>query len=1051
MNYTQDKLSEIAKKEGQGVFGFFIKRFRLTYLILTAIVVLGFFSLLTLPREADPEVKVPTAVVTTIFPGANPNDVEELITDKIEEKIDGLDNLNRYTSSSGIGVSNIVVEFEADADLKESFRKLREAVDESKPNLPGEVDSPMVAEIRLSDIPIVTFSLVGKYSDSELKFFADTLQNELEKINSVSKVSVLGGLTREYQILVDQTKMQNFGVSLTQIAAAISQNNFNLPAGNIEIDTFKYGVRVKNKSIQARDLENIVISSNGGVPVFIRDVAEVLDTFKTKNTESRIGFPDKDAQNTVSLQIFKKTGGNILDINDEALAVIERLQNEEVLPVDLTVQKTNDNAVFIRRDLRTLGSSGLQTMVLIMALLLLALGVRYALITALSVPIAFLLTFAALSYQGMTLNGIVLFSLVLSLGLMVDNSIVVIEGIVEYTKKGKNPLEASILSVWNYKWPIIAGTMTTVSAFLPMLLVSGILGEFLSVIPKTITSTLLSSLFVSLIIIPTLSYRIIQRRIDKKGLIKNSNHVHKFDKIIASWQGRYKSFMEKIIPYKKKRRRLIAAAWIIFVLTALVPISGLMRVEMFPRVDVDYFVVNVELPVGSILDETKTVTTKAESVISQIPELDNFVTNLGTSASLGLTQADSIDSNSTHLASITANLVERDNRDRTSFAIADSVRSQLEEIEGGSVTVEELQAGPPTGSPIEARIVGDDLQKVIDISKSVVRSLERIEGVINVHDSIADSTGEITFVVNKERAAFYGLTTSSIANNLRTAVNGFTAASLNVGGDDVDITVKYGDSDFNSVVDLQNLLIASPAGDYVALSQVADVDLEPSLQSIQHRNGDKTITVRADIKEGVNLQKILSEFENKLNDIETPKGHSVEVGGEVEDIEKSFRETFTSMIVAVILIAFILILQFNSFRQPFIILFTLPLAVIGVIIGLTVFGQPFSFPAFIGIVALSGIVVNDAIVLIDRINKNLRSGMGYNEGIIEAGQARMQPILLTSITTIAGIFPLIFADELWRGLGLTVIFGLMLATVLTLVIAPVMYAGISKKEWQRSK
>ena len=1047
-NYKENIKNKIKagfEKEKKSWLGFFIRKYRFTYLIIISIVVFGFFSLFTLPKEAEPEIKVPYAVITTIYPGASPSDIEELITDEIEPEIESLDDLNKYQSSSRQGVSSIFVEFYAEADLKESFRKLREAVDEAEPRLPDGAESPIVTEINFNDFPIVTYSLVGDYSDIELKKFGDIIQDEFEKIKDVSKVEILGGLEREFQIIVDQTKLANFNISLGQIVSTIQINNFSLPAGNIEIDGFKYNVGVSGRFAGIEELEEIVIATYEDAPIFLKDVALIKDDFKEKNTESKIGFKGETSKNTLSMQTFKKTGGNILNIADNSQKALDEMFDKNILPENLRVIKTNDNSVFIKDDLNTLGTSGLQTMILIAIILMLVLSFRGAIITALAVPIAFLMAFVFLKIQGMTLNSMVLFSLVLSLGLMVDNAIVVIEGINEYVEKhGKSILEAAILSVWNFKWAITAGTMTTVAAFAPMLLVSGILGEYLSILPKTISVTLLSSLFVALVAIPTLAARFIKITNGEKRSHRNKRRHNVVGNIMKKIQARYIPFLRDVLPNKKKRRRAIGLSFLLFIIAIAVPISGLMKVEMFSKIDLDYFVVNIEMPVGTILDDTKPVTKKVGKIISEIPELDNYVTNIGSSANLGY---DGGGASGSHLASITVNLGE--NRKKKSFEVAEEIRPKLEEIKEAEVTVEELSAGPPTGAPIEVRIFGEDIKKLSTLSGDVIDYFESVPGVINIKDNIDTAAGEFTFSVDRQKMNYYGLDLVTIASTLRSAIHGTEASEISIDGEDVDITVKYNDDEFTSVNDLENILLFTPRGESILLKQITTIELNPSLLAINHRGGEKVVVVTADTEEGINLQNIIKDFEEFKSNMIIPDGYSIDLGGEVEDIEKSFQETFYSMIVAVILIAMILVLQFNSFRQPFIIIFSLPLALIGVIIGLNITGQAFSFPAFIGIVSLSGIVVNDAIVLIDRINKNIYNGMEFVEAIIDGGISRMQPIFLTSITTIAGIAPLIYANELWRGLSITVIFGLIFSTVLTLVIIPIMFASICQKKFNK--
>ena len=603
----------------------------------------------------------------------------------------------------------------------------------------------------------------------------------------------------------------------------------------------------------------------------------------------------------------------------------------------------------------------------------------------------------------------------------------------------KNIYEAALLSIWNFKWAITAGTMTTVSAFLPMLLVSGIMGEYISILPKTISVTLISSLFVALIVIPTFATRFIKIENGNGGSHRNKKRHLFFAKQFDKLYSIYTPIMRKVLPSKRLRRSSIFVSVALFVIAIIIPVSGLMEIQMFPKTDLDYFVVNGKAPVGSNLETTRPIAINAENVIREIPEMDNYVLSLGASQSFDPVSGGGSGEN---LFSFTVNLIDKDERDRKSYEIAESIRSKLKNIQGAEVTVEELSAGPPTGAPIEVRIYGDEIKDLANVTDEVKGFFANIPGVINIDDNIDDSAGEYTFSIDKQKANYYGLDMFTIASTLRTALYGSEATEVNIAGDDIAVVVKYDKDKFETVNDLENIIIFSATGQSVNLKQVAKVDFNPALLSIRHRDGKKFAAMSADIEKGTRLQDVLADFEEFKKDMSLPEGVSVEVGGEVEDIQKSFRETFLSMGVAIILIAFILVLQFNSFKQPFIILFALPLAVIGVIFGLALLGQPFSFLAFIGIVSLAGIVVNDAIVLIDRINKNIDNGMDFHEGIVEAGTARMQPIFLTSITTIAGVFPLIYANEFWRGFSLTVTFGLLSSTVLILYMIPIIYSSM---------
>jgi HAE1 family hydrophobic/amphiphilic exporter-1 len=1037
------KLDQALKKEKKSWLGFFITNYRFTYLIMLLIIVFGFFAIFTLPKEAQPEIKVPYAIVTTTFLGASPSDTETLITNKIENEIKNLENLNNYNSTSGLGFSSIFIEYNAEADLNDSFQKLREAINKVEPKLPNDASSPEVTEIRLSDMPIVTYSLIGDYSDSELKRYADKLEEELESVADVSKVEIIGGLEREFQIIIDETKLSTYNLSLGQIVAAISNTNFNLPAGIIEIDEYRYGVRIKGKITQASDLNTLVVATYENSPVFLEDVATIKDTYKDKSTESRIAYPGENPQNTISLQIYKKVGGNILNIVDNSENVISSLQENKTLPSTIKIEKTNDNSKYIKDDLNILGTSAIQTFILIALILLVILSLRGAVITALAVPIAFLMSFIFLMLQDMTINSMVLFSLVLSLGLMVDNAIVIIEGINEYTVKHKrNVYEASILSVWNFKAAITSGTLTTVSAFLPMLLVSGIMGEYISILPKTIIVTLLSSLFVALIIIPTLVTRFLKVKTNGNSGGRNKKRHQYINKQMSKLAVIYRKKLNNILPYKKKRRTIIISAWILFAVAVAIPISGLMRTEMLPQIDFEYFYVNIELPVGSSLEKTKKITTEVEKKVAKIPELKNYVTTIGTEVSNSMM----FSSDSRNKATITVNIVEKDKRERTSFAISESLRKEIENTQGAEVKVNEMTAGPLSGSPIEIRIFSNNSKTLSEYSEKVVEYFKNVDNVINIETSLSNATGEFVFSIDRQKANYYSLNTSTIASTVRNALSGTTASTVNLDNEDIDIIVKYAQENFTNIDDIKNLLIINQKGEEIPLKQVANLNLEPSLLAIEHKNGKQIATVTADLKKGGNLQEITQNFKQEMEGYNLPDETSIEIGGETENIEKSFTELFYSMIIAIFLIAGILILQFNSFKQPLIILFALPLAVIGVIFGLFAIGQAFSIAVFIGIVALAGIVVNDAIVLIDRINKNIKDGLEFTEAVIEGGVARMQPILITSITTIAGITPLIYANELWKGLSLAIIFGLIFSTVLNLIVVPILYTSLCKKD-----
>ncbi|MBT4764280.1 efflux RND transporter permease subunit [bacterium] len=1057
---TQEQRIKAARKFSNSFFGFFIKNFRFSYIIILAILIAGAISLSQLPREAEPEIVIPIGVVTTIYPGASPNDVEELITDELEKEFKSLDDVKTITSSSGLGVSSVVVEFMAEADYQTSIRKLKDATDTASPNLPDEAEDPIVIEIRNSDFPIITFSLAGDFSQSQLNAYAETIQDELKKISNINKVNIMGKLDTEFSVKINKEKLEGFDIDLNSVVSQIGMLNNNFPIGNVTIDDVKYQIRLEGKISEVQELNTFPIGNINNTVIYLSDVADITEGFKEQNTKSRLSLNGEKANPTISLQVYKKPGGNIISIIEEAKETVKELEETNVLPQNLKVLITGDNAKWVAEDLNRLGNNAIITIVLIFIILTIFMGYKQALIAGLAIPLTFLSAFFWLNMQGQTLNSMVLFSLVLGLGLLVDTAIVIIEGIHHNITDYKlGAYDSALYSVKVFKWPLIAGTMTTVFAFLPMLLVSGVMGEYMGIIPKTVSAVLLSSLFISLTLVPAIAYRSLKWKHDKTfdprsdddnnkccDESKLKSHNTKLLKKITKFKARYEKYLRDLLPNKKKRRKLILTMWLLFAVAMLFPITGILKIEMFPKVDVDYFVINIKAAEGSTLEVTEKIVEDVEAILYGISDVDNFVTSIGTSQSIGTTDFfGGGSSNTTHLANITVNLKDSDLRDKVSYVISDEVREKLKQITNADTDIIELGAGPPSGSPVEVRILGDKIEELDSLANQIMEKLKNIEGTQDVKKSLKEASGEFVLTPNKEILGKYGLNSLSLAFRLRQAIYGVDASEISRSGEDIKIRVSYNKEKIKDFIDLNNSLITTPTGVQVPLGILIKEEFKPSFTSINHKDNDRIVYVNSNVENDYTAADIFKELQKEVDVMNLPQGYKISMGGELEDIEKSYREIFYSFIISIILIAGILVLQFNSFRQPFIILFTLPLALIGVFGGLALIRLNFSLPAFIGIVGLSGIVVNDAIILIDRINTNLKNKMPFYEAIIDAGMSRMQPIFLTTITTIAGILPLGLSDEVWAGLAFSIVFGLAIATVLTLVVVPVLFVSLEGK------
>ena len=1122
------------EKTRKGFFGFFILRWRLVILLVIGMAAWGTIALFQLPKEANPEVQIPIAVVMTVYPGASPADVEELVTREVEDALDGLGNVSLMTSNSSFGASSVVVEFEAEADLKESIRALRDQVDSIR-GLPGEAEDPMVIEIRANDFAVITFSLVGDLTDQELKDLGERAQDELESINGVSRVALIGAREREFAIELAPAKMARLGIDINQVVRAIQLANMNFPLGTVEVDGTRYNLRVMGEigpptplarlgasgglrsprpgsgrvaSRATEELKKIVVKNIAGSLVFLGDIARVEDHLKEKTTVSRISLNQGPLQNVVSLQVYKKTGGNLIEVADKSLERLEEMKENGLFPEGVEIEVVSDVAEYARESINTLGRSGIQTFILIFILLGLALAIRQAAIAALAVPLIFLGTFGVLNMQGQTLNGLTMFSLVLSLGLLVDTLIIVLEGLHDNLMQGYSPQESALLSVGTFKWPLIAGVMTTICAFVPMFLVSGIMGEFLVTLPLTISATLGISLLVALVIIPSLAAVVVRKKVssnrlelssnisnnvndgsgdddafsadtstDASGKLKlsqmnpnNSNSdstsirdireeleeirggvekEHLMEKYFTRpLQRRYRGFIRNLLRSKKKRRILMVSIFVAFVISITLLVRGVVPIQMFAGGDSDYFAVSVELPNGSVLEETEEVVQKIERKLLKISEIKNFVTNVGGGGSLAFTGIGAGGGGtSEHLAALTVNLVDPKERKRKSYEISKELRMFFEEISQAKIMIAESHEGPPTGAAVEVRVTGDDLGVLDKIAGDIKEELESIQGAIEIDTNIRTSPPEFGFRLKHEELGRYNLSAAQVSSTLRSVIYGAKASEITMAGEDIDIVVRYPEDAVDMVMKLKNLEIITPTGAAVSLSQVADFELTPALESISHRDMKRIVSVTAKNEEGVPPNQIFAELQEKLENYEMPEGYEIIYGGEMEQLSETFAEIGQAMIVAVLLILLILILEFDSFKQPIIIMVSLPAAMIGVVLGLLILDLEFGFAAFLGLVGLAGIVVNDAIVLIDRINNNIKEReMELVEAISEAGEARLQPIFLTTVTTIAGILPLYFADEFWQGLSIAMVFGLAFSTVLTLTLVPVLYRWLEGKK-----
>ena len=1098
---------------------FFVVNFRVVILIILILSGWGIYSYIKLPRESNPEVKIPIAVVTDIYPGASPTDVEELVTKKIETHISGISGIDKITSQSTNSFSSVTVEFNANEDIDNSVRKLRDKLADIRNEIPEDAEDPQVTEISFDDTPVVTFELTGPFDGFTLREFAENIQDELEKISGIREIKISGGDEREFSVAYDPQKLSFFNLSIDQANQAIIATNRAIPAGNFEGEEYNYPVRTDARFFDAQALANIPVSHTGnGAIVYLRDIAEVKEQSIEKKILSRFSQNGNSPQNSISIQIIKRTGSSILDTVAQAQ---ETIDNElKKLPEDLDYATTINQADLIRQDFEQLAHDFLITLVLVVGILFLVVGLKEAFVAGLAIPLVFFATFGVMLSTGTSLNFLSIFSLLLALGLLVDDAIVVVSATKQYMKSGKfTPEEAVLLVLRDFKIVLTTTTLATVWAFLPLLMASGIIGEYIKSIPITVSVTLVSSLLIALMINHPLAAVLERIRLTKNffavilfsliflGIFIITLHnvygyiFSIFFLAIAIWmlswyftrgknvlaenavlvkkewrddeaikaklyaQGNreagtfsqklihgiinfervlpiYEKYLKKVLCTKKSRFTFIGAIVLLFAIAVSLPISGIVKTEFFPTSDSEEIYVSMRAPAGLNLGQSDKIIQKVEEKLYQYPEIINFSTlvgNPGQGGNIGIAQ------DTSNTASITIKLSPTKERERKSYEISDSLRNDVKDIQEATINISSPSGGPPSGSAFQAQIIGDDLQELDRIANDLRKILDSIEGTINTDISFKESPAEYTFKLDTAKMELYNLNASLVGMTLRTAISGTTISTVIKDNKDIDVVASFNEEKIPSLDAIQNLQIINKLGKPVYLKDVAKIELKPSIETINRIDQKRTVYLSAGADKRTNSNQILSQFQEKLSQqYELPEGYEITYGGENEQNAESVASILRAMIIAGILIFSTMIIQFNSFKQSAIVLVTLPLALIGTFLGLAIFGISLSFPGLIGILALFGIVVKNAIILIDKINLNINSGIPFDVSIIDAGKSRLEAIFVTSICTIFGIIPITLSNELWRALGSAVIFGLILSSFLTLFLVPVLFMTFVK-------
>jgi multidrug efflux pump subunit AcrB len=1019
---------------------FFIKHNKFSYLFLVALLGFGLYSMLTIAKESSPEVQIPVGVVSTVLPGASAADIESLITNEIERGISGtLENVKTITSSSREGVSTVVVEFEANADVDESISDLKDKIDQIQPDLPTDAHDPMVSEVNYVDQPIMTIAISGDRSDFAFTQIADEFEEVIEKISGISRVESNGVRQREISVIIDEAKLQSYDLSLSTVTNALRTANQTLPIGKIENNGVLYNVALEGDIENGTQIEQIGIAMHGDQPVYIRDIATVVDGLEAPTLYTRLSVEGRPSENAISFDVYKQRGGDIIVMTDAVTEKIHLLQNKgqmlEGLHVDVVLNAGDD----IKESLTRLTLSGLQTVLLVVLVLIIAIGWREGLIAGVSIPLSFLFGFIGLYLSGNTINFLSLFALILGIGVLVDSGIVMVEGINRRMKDDPtiDKQQAALLTIREFSNPLIAGTLTTVSMFAGLFVVSGVTGQFISVIPFTLIFVLFASLLVALGILPLIASTFLRRRSASKMEKKQVEYSHKLE----SW---YRSKLELIIGNKKRERTFLWLIRLALVLALMLPVFGVVKVVFFEQSDVDYLIVEVELPEGSTLNATDISVRRVEELLYSEENIDSFLTIVGAGNDFGS------GGQNEKLGNIFITLKE--DRDQISTVLLEKIRKTFEVIDDVKVTIIQPSDGPPAGSPVSMKFKGSNMTELTEVANKAALILKSIKGSVNVRTSANDNSTEFVITLDKAKAAAYGLNPLTVSSILRTVVYGQEVTSLTTLKDDVAIVLKFNATNKAhpkpeevrdlTIDSLTRISLPTPTGATVLLSSLVEVSLRESSAVIRHEDGQRIVTLSSDITSEGNAQEIQLKLTSRIeSELHIPASVSIAGGGETDESNKSFIELFLALIVGMVLMLAVLVLQFNSYIHTKHVLSILPYSLIGIMAGLALTGNALSFPSIMGFIALSGIVVNNSILLIDMMNADRRRNpeKEIRDVVIDSAVNRLRPILLTTITTVIGMIPLTYADDIWAPLAYALMFGLAFSVVITLVLVPIAY------------
>ncbi len=1132
--------------------------------LICLIIGAGIYSYVTLPREAAPDVPIPRIVISTTYEGISPEDIESSVTIKIENELSGLRGVKEITSVSSEGISTIMVEFEPDENIDEAKDRVKDKVDLAKRDLPSDAEDPTIDEINIAEFPIIIVNVSGPISPVRLKAIGDQLEEAFKQIPGVLNADVQGGLEREIRLEVNPDRLVAYNLSTADILGLVPSENVNISAGNLATEGINLNVRVpaefENPEVE---LDNLTLAVRDGKAIRLTDIMTPRDMFKDRVTYSRL-----DGNESISVSIQKRIGANIIEIAKSVEFVLGEAR--KLAPAGVQFQTTLDKSDDIDMMVKDLENNILTGLILVVLVLIVFMGWRTSIIVGFAIPLSMLISFTILQVLGYTLNMVVLFSLIMALGMLVDNAIVIVENIFRHMQLGYTRIEAALKGTSEVAWPVITSTATTLAAFSPLIFWPGIMGHFMKYLPITLIITLTSSLFVALIINPVICSVLVKRTRDYDP---NRKHpfIHGYEKLLNQAIHHWFTTLT------------VAGCILVGVIIIYARLGH--GVELFPKVDPNRAMIDIRNPQGTSLDETNRLALIVEERIKPYAsQIKHSITNVG---GLGGDMASLFGGGSSgpHTATVTLVFHDFEVRERPSAEIVAEVRQKLSDIPGPEIKINKEQEGPPTGGAVEVRIIGEDFEQLQELSESAKQIIIDVPGLVNLQSDYEASRPELSFKVDRRRAMLLGTDTSQIGQFLKTAIFGRNVGVYRKFEDEYDITIRLPKAHRQDIEDIYRLRLPTTAGNSVPLSSLGNFEFTGGFGTIRHVDRKRAITLTADaegrasnevlmdvmrrlsrtgdprinhpsdilnihtiatgltdpepplavervakrmektdidaivelsqaskpngtqILAGIRaLNKFItsptqfnpefiedlelapdqialydmgpqrtvmeSELLNRyildatfpealapVNSIDLPAGYFIKYAGEKEEQDRAQAFLKKAFLIAILLIVMILVTQFNTLSVPMIIMITVLMSMVGVLVGLLVVGLPFGIiMTGVGVISLAGVVVNNAIVLLDYTRRLQKRGMDIWDAAVEAGATRLRPVMLTAITTILGLIPMATgvsydfhargiswtseSSQFWQSMAVAVIFGLGFATILTLVVVPTLYVSL---------